>query len=122
MHYPWWYVPHLTGPMLIAAIAVVHVLVSHYAAGGGLFLAVETRHAYRTQNRDYLASPLATEVLIRTFVFGWAIEWVFFMVEINSAFMADCAGSICRVGAERGQPAVFRALSGPLHEESRGSA
>jgi hypothetical protein len=38
MHYPWWYVPHLTSPMLIAAIAVVHVLVSHYAVGGGLFL------------------------------------------------------------------------------------
>ena len=24
MHYPWWYVPHLTSPMLIAIIAVVH--------------------------------------------------------------------------------------------------
>ena len=41
MHYPWWYVPHLTAPMLIAVIATVHVLVSHYAVGGGLFLAVE---------------------------------------------------------------------------------
>ncbi len=35
MHHPWWYVPHLTAPMLIAAISVVHVLVSHYALGGG---------------------------------------------------------------------------------------
>ena len=43
MHYPWWYVPYLTAPMLIAVISVVHVLVSHYAVGGGLFLAVETR-------------------------------------------------------------------------------
>jgi hypothetical protein len=34
--------------MLIAVIAVVHVLVSHYAVGGGLFLAVETGFAYRT--------------------------------------------------------------------------
>ena len=42
MHYPWWYVPYLTAPMLIGIIAVVHVLVSHYAVGGGLFLAVET--------------------------------------------------------------------------------
>lgn len=118
MHYPWWYVPHLTAPMLIAAISVVHVLVSHYAVGGGFFLAVETGHAYRTGNRAYLsylrrharffilltvafgaitgvgiwwtiglASPLATEVLIRTFVFGWAMEWVFFVVEITSAFI-----------------------------------
>jgi cytochrome bd-type quinol oxidase subunit 1 len=34
-----------------------------------------------------LASPLATEMLIRTFVFGWAIEWVFFIVEIIAAFL-----------------------------------
>ncbi len=118
MHYPWWYVPHLTAPMLIAVVSVVHVLVSHYAVGGGLFLAVETSFAYRTKNRDYLdylkrhtrffvlltvvfgaitgvgiwwtiglASPLATEVLIRTFVFGWATEYVFFVLEIVSAFL-----------------------------------
>ena len=54
MHYPWWYVPYLTAPMLIAFISVVHVLVSHYAVGGGLFLAVEVGHAYRTRDRDYL--------------------------------------------------------------------
>ncbi|MBN1590023.1 MAG: cytochrome ubiquinol oxidase subunit I, partial [Pirellulales bacterium] len=118
MHYPWWYVPHVTSPMLIALVAVVHVLVSHYAVGGGLFLAVETSFAYRKKNRDYLAylrrharffvlltvvfgaitgvgiwwtiglaSPLATEVLIRTFVFAWAMEWVFFVIEITSAFI-----------------------------------
>lgn len=34
-----------------------------------------------------LASPLATEVLIRTFVFGWATEYVFFVIEIVSAFV-----------------------------------
>jgi cytochrome bd ubiquinol oxidase subunit I len=118
MYYPWWYVPLLTSPMLIAVISVVHVLVSHYAVGGGFFLAVEVRHAYRTHDRPYLeylkrhagffilitvvfgaitgvgiwwtiglASPLATEVLIRTFVFGWATEWVFFVVEIAAAFI-----------------------------------
>ncbi|MGO8689600.1 MAG: cytochrome ubiquinol oxidase subunit I [Thermoguttaceae bacterium] len=118
MHYPWWYVPYLTAPMLIGIVAVVHVLVSHYAVGGGLFLAVETGYAYRTGNKDYLAylrrharffvlltvvfgaitgvgiwwtiglaSPLATGVLIRTFVFGWATEYVFFILEIVSAFI-----------------------------------
>jgi cytochrome bd-type quinol oxidase subunit 1/mono/diheme cytochrome c family protein len=117
MHFPWWYVDGLTAPMLIAVISVVHVLVSHYAVGGGLFLAVETTHAYRTANREYLAylkrhakffvlltvvfgaitgvgiwwtiglaSPLATRVLIRTFVFAWATEYAFFVVEIASAF------------------------------------
>lgn len=118
MHYPWWYVPDLTAPMLIALVSVVHVLVSHYAVGGGLFLAAETSLAYRTQDRDYLAylkghakffmlvtvafgaitgvgiwwtiglaSPLATEVLILTFVFGWATEYVFFVLEIAAAFL-----------------------------------
>jgi cytochrome bd-type quinol oxidase subunit 1 len=118
MHYPVWDIPFLTAPMLIAIVAVVHVLVSHYAVGGGLFLAVETRYAYRTGKRDYLAylkqhawffilltvvfgaitgvgiwwtiglaSPLATETLIHTFVFGWAMEYVFFILEIVAAFI-----------------------------------
>jgi cytochrome bd ubiquinol oxidase subunit I len=117
MHYPWWYVQDLTAPMLIAIISVVHVLVSHYAVGGGLFLAVEVGHAYKTKNKAYLeylhqhaaffilltvvfgaitgvgiwwtiglASPLATEWLIRIFVFGWATEWVFFVLELAAAF------------------------------------
>lgn len=118
MHYPWWYVPFLTSPMLIAIVAVMHVIVSHYAVGGGFFLAVETQYAYRTDHREYLAylrehawffilvtvaygaitgvgiwwtiglaSPLATEMLIHIFVFGWAMEYVFFIVEIASAFI-----------------------------------
>ncbi len=117
MHYPWWYVPILTSPMLIAIISVLHVIVSHYAVGGGLFLAIETQYAYKTEDRKYLnylknhawffilvtvvfgaitgvgiwwtiglASPLATETLIHIFVFGWAMEYVFFVIEIASAF------------------------------------
>ncbi len=118
MHYPWWYVPFLTSPMLIAIVSTLHVLVSHYAVGGGFFLAVETQFAYRTGNSGYLsylkqhawffilvtvvygaitgvgiwwtiglASPLATEALIHTFVFGWAMEYVAFIIEITSAFL-----------------------------------
>ena len=118
MHFPWWYVPGLTSPMLIALIAVVQVLVSHYAVGGGFFLAVEVGHARKTGNLEYLdylrrhgkffilitvvfgaitgvgiwwtiglASPLATSKLINIFVFGWAMEWVFFLIEIVSAFV-----------------------------------
>lgn len=118
MHYPWWHVPFLTSPMLIALVSVAHVLVSHYAVGGGLFLAVETRFAYRSGDRAYLAylkshawffilvtvvfgaisgvgiwwtiglaSPLATETLIHAFVFGWAMEYAFFLVEVVAAFV-----------------------------------
>ena len=117
MSYPWWHVPFLTAPMLIALIATVHVLVSHYAVGGGLFLAVETSHAYKHNDEGYLAylkqhawffvlltvvfgaitgvgiwwiiglaSPLATHFLIQTFVFGWATEWVFFVIELAAGF------------------------------------
>lgn len=32
-----------------------------------------------------LAAPEATSTLIHNFVFGWAIEWVFFVVELSSA-------------------------------------
>ncbi|MDR2755426.1 MAG: cytochrome ubiquinol oxidase subunit I [Planctomycetaceae bacterium] len=118
MYYPWWYVPGLTAPMLIAVIAVIHVFVSHYAVGGGILIALENQFAVKTKDKPYrdywhnharffvlltvafgaitgvgiwwtiaLASPLATEMLIRTFVFGWAIEWVFFIVEIIAAFL-----------------------------------
>jgi len=118
MHYPWWYVPGMTAPMLIAFIALFHVFVAHYAVGGGILIALENQFAIKTKDnayRDYwhkharffvmltvaygaitgvgiwwtiaLASPLATEALIRTFVFGWAIEWVFFIVEICAAFI-----------------------------------
>lgn len=72
MHYPWWYVPFLTAPMLIAAVATIHVFVSMYAVGGGFFLAVETQHAYRTRNRDYLAylHDHAWFFILLTVVFG----------------------------------------------------
>ncbi|MCS7313780.1 MAG: cytochrome ubiquinol oxidase subunit I, partial [Acidobacteria bacterium] len=33
-----------------------------------------------------LTSPEATSALIHVFVFGWATEWVFFVVELVSAF------------------------------------
>ncbi|MDO4571494.1 MAG: cytochrome ubiquinol oxidase subunit I [Planctomycetia bacterium] len=118
MHYLWWYVPTLTSPMLIALVASIHVFVSHYAVGGGIFLACETAAAHRAKDNDYLrylhshtkffvlltivfgaitgvgiwwtiglASPLATEFLIRTFVFAWGMEWVLFLVELVAAFL-----------------------------------
>jgi len=34
-----------------------------------------------------LVNPAATSYLIHSFVFGWAAEWVFFMVEIAAAFV-----------------------------------
>jgi mono/diheme cytochrome c family protein/cytochrome bd-type quinol oxidase subunit 1 len=114
MNYPVWDVPF--GPQwLIAAIAVVHVFVSHFAIGGGLMLVLLERKAWRQDDpalREYLqrhtrffvyltlvggaltgvgiwftiglVSPEATSNLIHTFVWVWAIEWVFFLVEVLS--------------------------------------
>jgi len=113
MNYPVWYLPQVGGGLLIAIIAVLHVVISHLAVGGGLFLVLTERKAVLTKNNallDYvrkhtwffllltmvfggmsgvgiwfiisLVNPAATSSLIHTFVFGWAIEWVFFIGEI----------------------------------------
>jgi cytochrome bd-type quinol oxidase subunit 1 len=118
MNYPVWE-PHIVGGgMAIGIIAILHVFVSHFAVGGGLFLPLTERKAYRENNPallEYvkshskffvlvvlvfgavsgvgiwwnigLVSPEATATLIHVFVWGWAIEWVFFIVEIAAAFI-----------------------------------
>ena len=118
MNYPIWEPPMLGGGIVIAIIAILHVFVSHFAVGGGLFLPLTERKAYRENNPallEYvkshskffilltlvfgavsgvgiwwsigLVNPEATATLIHVFVWGWAIEWVFFLVEIASAFV-----------------------------------
>jgi cytochrome bd-type quinol oxidase subunit 1 len=108
----------LGGGLIIGIIAILHVFVSHFAVGGGLFLPLTERKAYRENNAallDYvkshtkffvlitlvfgavsgvgiwwsigLVNPEATATLIHVFVWGWAIEWIFFIVEIAAAFV-----------------------------------
>jgi mono/diheme cytochrome c family protein len=117
MHYPVWEL-ELGGGLLIAIVAILHVYVSHFAIGGGLFLVVTEHFAYRrndegllrylvTHSRFFilltlvfgaltgvgiwftigLINPAATSALIRIFVWVWAIEWVFFFVEIAAAIV-----------------------------------
>jgi cytochrome bd-type quinol oxidase subunit 1 len=117
MDYPFWDVGIGYG-VLMAAIAVPHVFVSHFAIGGGLYLVVaetSARKAGDTRRLEYLESltkffvlitlvfgaltgvgiwfiigllnPAATEALIHHFVWGWAIEWTFFAVEICAAII-----------------------------------
>lgn len=118
MNYPVWQLDFLGGGLLIAAIAVFHVYISHFAVGGGLFLVLTELKAYRDNDSamlEYvrkhtaffllitmvaggitgvgiwftisLLQPAATSVLIHTFVFGWASEWVFFVIEIVALFI-----------------------------------
>ncbi|MEJ2006858.1 MAG: cytochrome c [Acidobacteriota bacterium] len=115
MNYPVWDVAFGAG-LLIATVAIIHVFVSHFAVGGGLFLVVTERKARRngdTKLLDWLKfhskffvlvtvvfgvvtgvgiwftigliNPTATSDLIHIYVWGWAIEWVFFFTEISAA-------------------------------------
>ncbi len=117
MNYPVWQLG-FPGGLLIAAVAVLHVFISHFAIGGGAYLVLTERRAYSHNDLDLLGyvrhhskffalltvvlgavtgvgiwftiglvSPEATSSLIHTFVWGWAIEWVFFFVEIAAALI-----------------------------------
>lgn len=118
MNYPVWYLPGIGGGFLIALIAVLHVFVSHFAVGGGLYLVYAEKKGLAENDAGILdftkrharffllltmvfgsitgvgiwfiialINPAATSFLIHTFVFGWAAEWVFFLVEIVAAFI-----------------------------------
>ena len=116
MNYPFWDVPHLGSGWVIGMIAIFHVLVSHFAIGGGFYLPMAERKALKENRPDWmvyikkhskffliltgaygtvtgvgiwfaigLANPEATSTLIHNFVFGWAIEWTFFIIEVTAA-------------------------------------
>ena len=115
MNYPFWEVPLIGGGLVIAVIAILHVFVSHFAVGGGFFLALTEARAYRDNDQSLLeyvkthskffllltvvfgavsgvgiwfaiglVHPDATSLLIHTFVWGWAIEWTFFLIEVTA--------------------------------------
>ena len=117
MNFPVWDVAFGSG-LLIAVISIVHVFVSHFAVGGGLYLVMTERKAYKENDNallDWLkkhtkffvlatvvfgaitgvgiwftiglVNPSATSTLIHSYVWGWAIEWVFFFLEITAALM-----------------------------------
>lgn len=116
MNYPTWDVPLIGSVWVIGAIAIFHVMISQFAVGGGLYLALAEQKARREGREDWLevirrhskffliltgvfgavsgvgiwfsiglASPESTSALIHNFVFGWAMEWCFFFVEIATA-------------------------------------
>jgi mono/diheme cytochrome c family protein/cytochrome bd-type quinol oxidase subunit 1 len=118
MNYPVWYLPETGGGLLIALISILHVFVSHFAVGGGLYLIYAEKKGLREKSQPILdftkkharffllvtmvfgsisgvgiwfiialVNPAATSLLIHNFVFAWAIEWVFFTVEIGAAFV-----------------------------------
>lgn len=117
MNYPVWDVAFGAG-LLMALVAILHVFVSHFAVGGGLFLVLTEGRARRANDTALLGwlkrhtkffvlvtvvfgaisgvgiwftialiSPTATSNLIHIYVWGWAIEWVFFFIEITAALL-----------------------------------
>ena len=72
MNYPVWEPYMLGGGMVIGIIAILHVFVSHFAVGGGLFLPLTERKAYRENNPallEYVKSHSKFFVLV-VLVFG----------------------------------------------------
>ena len=118
MNYPFWEVPFIGSGWVIGMIAIFHVMISHFAVGGGFYLVLAERKARREGREDWLevikahskffliltsafgattgvgiwfaiglASPESTSALIHNFVFGWAMEWCFFIVEIATVLV-----------------------------------
>ena len=104
------------GGILIAVVAILHVVVSHFAVGGGLVMAALEGSAVKRNDRPMrdlvkrssqillllstvfgaisgvgiwftigVVHPAATSSLIHTFVWAWAIEWAFFLLEVVTA-------------------------------------
>lgn len=117
MNLPVWDLPFAHG-LLIAVVAGLHVFVSHFAIGGGLYLVTMEMLARRRDDQPMLATlqahsrffllltlvfgaisgvgiwftaalinPAGISALIRAFVWGWAIEWTFFVAEIAAAMV-----------------------------------
>lgn len=113
MDYPILEVPLLGGSMLIAAIAVFHVIIAHFSVGSGFLMTWAERRARRDGDDETLAflesyawlvllvpyvlgtvtgagiwfvvgvvAPRAISLLIHQFVWFWAMEWVFFIIEV----------------------------------------
>ncbi|WP_022850382.1 cytochrome ubiquinol oxidase subunit I [Limisalsivibrio acetivorans] len=113
MDYPLWYIPGIGGAMVIATIAVIHVFISHFAVGMGLYIVLAEKKSIKTGDQSFrefvrrnalmlllvsavigaltgvgiwfsiaLVSPAGTSALIHIYVWGWASEWTFFVLEI----------------------------------------
>lgn len=69
MNYPLWVVPYLGGAWVIGIIAIIHIFISHFAVGGGIFLALAEEIAYRRKDEriyDFLKQHSRFFVLITT--------------------------------------------------------
>jgi mono/diheme cytochrome c family protein len=72
MNYPVWDVPIIGNGWVIGIIAIIHVLISHFAIGGGFYLPIAERKALKENRPDWLEHIKGHSkfFLILTAVFG----------------------------------------------------
>ena len=72
MNYPFWDVPHFGSGWVIGMIAIFHIMISHFAVGGGFYLPMAEQKALREGRKDWLAmlQRHSKFFLILTGVFG----------------------------------------------------
>ena len=86
MNYPVWIVPYLGGGWIIGIIAIIHVYLSHFAVGGGAFLAITEGLAYKRKDDriyEYLKSHSRFFMILTSVsgaVTGVAIWWAIALV------------------------------------------
>src|SRR5579885_1561152 len=71
MNYPAWVVPFLGSGWIIGIIAIIHVFVSHFAVGGGIFIAVTEQLAYKRQDQrlyDYIKKHAKFFLVVTTLI------------------------------------------------------
>lgn len=86
MNYPIWHIPDIGGAWLIGIIACIHIFISHFAVGGGIFFAVTEQIAKNNNDSrlyDYLKDHSKFFLLLTTVagaVTGVAIWWAISLV------------------------------------------
>ena len=72
MNYPVWFLPETGGGFLIALISILHVFVSHFAVGGGLYLIYAEKKGLKENSQPILdfTKMHARFFLLVTMVFG----------------------------------------------------
>jgi cytochrome d ubiquinol oxidase subunit I len=90
MNYPVWIMPVIGGGWVIGIIAIIHIFVSHFAVGGGAFLAVTEHMAYKHDDDriyQYLKRHSRFFLLVTTVlgvIFGPGIWWSISLVSPNA--------------------------------------
>ena len=116
MNYPVWYVPTVGGGILIALVAIVHVFVSHFAVGGGLYLVMAERKAVWERmypetahggDRKPRARKGENQVVTMTTRFSKDVAK-------RTGLSEETVRRACRIYAELGADAIARLRATPL--------